>query len=149
VANIRRWHAYLGLFIAPSVLFFSLTGAAQLFGLHEAHGSYRPPPLVEKLSSLHKDQVFALGHHQEPTLRVPQRSVPATADPAKASVEGEERSSDSSVKALKVLFLIVAVLLVLSASLGVWIGLTQTRRPRLARLIFAAGILLPVGLMFF
>jgi hypothetical protein len=61
--NIRRWHAWLGLFIAPSVIFFSLTGAVQLFSLHEAHGDYQPPALIEKLSSLHKDQEFALGHH--------------------------------------------------------------------------------------
>ena len=44
--TIRRWHTYLGLFIAPSVLFFSLTGAVQLFSLHEAHGDYTPAPLV-------------------------------------------------------------------------------------------------------
>jgi len=61
--TIRRWHSYIGLFIAPSVLFFSLTGAVQLFSLHEAHGNYQPFAIVEKLSSVHKDQEFALGHH--------------------------------------------------------------------------------------
>ena len=66
MANIRKWHAYLGLFIAPSVLFFALTGAVQLFGLHESHGDYRPPSLLEKLSTVHKDQKFALGDHHPP-----------------------------------------------------------------------------------
>jgi hypothetical protein len=42
MTNIRRWHSYIGLFIAPSVLFFSLTGAVQLFSLHEAHDKYQP-----------------------------------------------------------------------------------------------------------
>lgn len=63
--TIRRWHGYIGLFIGPSVLFFALTGAVQLFSLHEAHGSYQPPAIIEKLSSVHKDQVFALGHHHD------------------------------------------------------------------------------------
>jgi uncharacterized iron-regulated membrane protein len=43
MTSVRRWHSYIGLFIAPSVLFFSLTGAVQLFSLHEAHGKYQPP----------------------------------------------------------------------------------------------------------
>ena len=30
----RQWHLYLGTFFAPSILFFALTGALQLFGLH-------------------------------------------------------------------------------------------------------------------
>ena len=47
---LRQWHGYLGAFIAPSVIFFALTGALQLFNLHEAHGDYRPAPIVERLS---------------------------------------------------------------------------------------------------
>ena len=67
MASIRTWHTYLGILIAPSVLFFALTGALQIFSLHEAHGTYHPLPIVEKFSSVHKDQVFALGeHHEEP-----------------------------------------------------------------------------------
>ena len=68
VIAMRRWHSYIGLFIAPSVLFFALTGATQLFSLHEEHGNYKPPAIIEKLSSVHKDQVFAFGnHHAQPT----------------------------------------------------------------------------------
>ena len=57
--TIRTWHTYLGILIAPSVLFFALTGALQLFSLHEVHGSYTPLPVIEKLSKVHKDQAFA------------------------------------------------------------------------------------------
>jgi glucose-6-phosphate-specific signal transduction histidine kinase len=33
---LRKIHEYLGLFIAPTLLMFTFTGALQLFGLHEA-----------------------------------------------------------------------------------------------------------------
>jgi uncharacterized iron-regulated membrane protein len=67
MSSLRTWHTYLGLLIAPSVLFFSLTGALQLFGLHEAHGAYHPAVIIEKLGMLHKDQVFARSErHEQP-----------------------------------------------------------------------------------
>ncbi len=65
MSSIRIWHMYIGILIAPSVLFFALTGALQIFSLHEAHGSYVPPPLLEKLRRMHKDQVFARKEHGE------------------------------------------------------------------------------------
>lgn len=58
---VRKLHTYVGMFIAPSVIFFALSGALQLFHLHEARGSYHPPPLIEMLGSLHKDQVLSSG----------------------------------------------------------------------------------------
>ena len=57
MSSIRLWHSYIGILIAPSVIFFALTGALQIFSLHESHGTYTPPALIEKLSSMHKDQV--------------------------------------------------------------------------------------------
>jgi uncharacterized iron-regulated membrane protein len=38
--SIRLLHRYLGLFFAPTILFFVITGSLQMFGLHEtARGS--------------------------------------------------------------------------------------------------------------
>src|ERR1700733_10596500 len=56
--TVRQWHTYIGAFIAPSVLFFAFTGSLQLFSLHEAHGAYTSPAIVEALSRVHKDQVL-------------------------------------------------------------------------------------------
>src|SRR5471032_677790 len=56
--TVRQIHTYIGAFIAPSVLFFAFTGSLQLFSLHEAHGAYTPPPIVEALGRVHKDQVL-------------------------------------------------------------------------------------------
>lgn len=141
--SIRQWHAYIGLFIGPSVLFFALTGAAQIFSLHEAHGGYKPLALVEKLSSVHKDQVFALGdHHPEPAAGADKPG----ASPPPAAADEDDKTAPATL-ALKVLFLIVALGLSVSTVLGLWMGLTQTRRKPLAWLLLVAGTLTPVVLL--
>jgi len=136
---IRRWHSYIGLFIAPTVIFFTLTGAIQLYGLHEAHGHYRPPAIVEKLSSLHKDQVFAFGHHHEPP--------PAAADQPGAPKDDDDDKEETSTLILKGFFLVVALGLTCSTAFGAWMGVTQIRRPRLAAALLISGALIPVILV--
>jgi len=141
MTTIRLWHSYLGLFIAPSVLFFALTGATQLFGLHESHGDYQPPVLVEKLSSVHKDQVFELGHHEPPAAAEPGSPRPAAAD------KEDDDKAELSTQMLKWFFFLVALGLTLSTSFGIWMGLTQIRRKRVAWLLLAAGALIPAALL--
>ena len=59
--RLRLIHSYTAILVASSILFFALSGAMQLFDLHEPHGRYRPPALIEKLGELHKNQIFAVG----------------------------------------------------------------------------------------
>lgn len=131
--RIRQWHSYIGLFIAPSVLFFALTGAAQLFSLHEAHGKYEPPAIVEKLSSVHKDQVFEFGDHH--------------GQPPDADSDKHDDKSELPTLLLKSFFLLVALCLAVSTALGLWMGLTQMRRKRVGWALLAAGTLIPIGLL--
>lgn len=142
MVSIRRWHSYIGLFVAPSVLFFALTGAAQLFSLHEAHGSYRPIPLVEKLSSVHKDQVFALGDHHPPPDAAPQ----AGAEPPPGPGDHDDQPSVPTFL-LKGFFLVVAIALVISTGFGLWMGLARTQRKAVGWLLVVTGTLIPVVLL--
>jgi hypothetical protein len=144
--TVRRWHAYISLFVAPSVLFFAFTGAFQLFSLHETHGSYRPPELLEKLSSVHKDQVFRLGNHH----RAPQTAASAPTSGAGMQAHAATQDNDTtgrSTLAAKAFFLLVAVCLLLSTSLGLWMGLTQMRRKPVAWMLIIAGALIPAALL--
>jgi hypothetical protein len=137
------WHSYIGLFIAPSVLFFALTGAMQLFSLHEAHGTYQPPAVVEKLSSVHKDQVFEFGdHHGQQPEAAPHADVAPHAD---ADEQADKTGSQTVL--LKVFFLLIAICLAVSTVLGLWMGLTLMRRKPLAWLLVACGTLIPVVLL--
>jgi hypothetical protein len=141
MVGVRRWHAYIGLFIGPSVLFFALTGALQLFSLHEAHGTYQPPAIIEKLSSVHKDQVFAFGDHHE--------AHPAQdAAPPAATTDDDDKTAISTYL-LKGFFLLVALGLALSTGFGLWMGLTQARLGSIGWLLVICGGLIPVCLLLF
>ncbi len=94
---------------------------------------------VEKLSSVHKDQVFAFGgHHEEKKPDAPQ-----------AAATDDDDKTDPSTLVLKGFFLVVALCLSLSTAFGLWMGLTQTRRKALAWLLLAAGALIPAALLIF
>src|SRR5580692_6144840 len=116
--QLRLWHAYIGFFIAPSVLFFALTGSLQLFSLHEAHGHYQPPALIEKLSAVHKDQVFAAGHHHDDG---PPPAVAAAPPGGHADADHDDDAPRLGTVLLKWFFLAVALGLAGSTCVGVWI----------------------------
>jgi hypothetical protein len=138
MSSIRLWHNYIGIFIAPSVIFFALTGALQIFSLHEAHGSYLPPAIIEKLSSVHKDQVFAQKPHEE-------HDEPGSQPPAVAEHE-DDHGPALGTMLLKWFFLFVALALATSTVLGLWIGLTHIQRKRTGRWLLLAGIVVPFAL---
>jgi hypothetical protein len=146
MTSVRRWHAYIGLFIAPSVLFFALTGAAQMFSLHEAHGTYRPPAIIEKLSSVHKDQVFRLGHHHDAPEPDAKSQKSAAVGASAAAAEEDDKSTPATL-ALKTFFLLIALCLALSTAIGLWMGITQSRQKRTAWVLVFAGVLIPLALM--
>jgi hypothetical protein len=138
--SIRTWHTYLGIFIAPSVLFFAVTGSLQIFSLHEAHDAYVPPPLIEKLASVHRDQVFALKAHDD------DHADEHAADAHAATPPEHEEEPSLATTLLKYFFLLVAVSLCVSTSLGLWLGLTHVRHKRLGWWLLTVGIILPASL---
>ena len=140
--TIRQWHSYIGAFIAPSVLFFAFSGSLQLFSLHEAHGAYTPPAALEGLGRVHKDQMW----------EAPARAGPAHADDdhdhhAGPARHREEPAAPWPVMALKWLFAAVAVGLMASTLLGLWLAIAFSRRKAVVLGLFAAGIVLPLGLV--
>jgi hypothetical protein len=139
MSSIRLWHNYIGILIAPSVIFFALTGALQIFSLHESHGSYTPPVLIEKLSSLHKDQVFEQKHHDEPEAQPKDAQQPSPP-------EEHDAGPTSGTPLLKWFFLFVALALTTSTVFGLCIGLTHIQRKRTGWWLLLAGIVLPIAL---
>jgi hypothetical protein len=144
-STLRQWHAYVGMFIAPSVLFFSLTGIIQIFSLHEAHGGYHPAALIEKMSGVHRDQVFEAPHDHD----APDHDAPhAAPDPAGGQPAAEEDEKQSvSTYVLKWFFTLVSLGLIASTLIGIWMGTTQIRRRGLAWTLFIAGTVIPVALL--
>jgi hypothetical protein len=176
LAAIRRFHSYIAVFIAPSILFFAFTGSLQLFGLHEAHPPYAPTPLIESLGRVHRDQVFN-GRPKRPAPAVApaahvdagptdqaadhQDAAPAAGGAQAQGVSGGEPAAMASGQApkpdqkptpkpatvaLKWFFLLVAVGLITSTLLGLWMALAHNARKGLLLLFFLIGAAIPAVL---
>lgn len=56
----RRLHVHLACFFAPMLLFFTVSGAAQLFTLHvDDKTGYHAPAVLRTLGNIHVDQRLA------------------------------------------------------------------------------------------
>jgi hypothetical protein len=150
---VRSWHTYIGMLIAPAVLFMAATGILQIYGLHEARGDYTPPPLIEKLGRLHKDQVFAAAH-KRPAAKTPAAGKPADAE---AHGGGDRRGGDATqhqappapkvaTVLLKAFLAAVAVGLIGSTLAGLWMALRQPKVWRLHLLLLVIGAVIPTVL---
>lgn len=60
---MRNAHLYLGVFFAPLLLFFIVTGSLQTFNLHVGHksDSYSPPQIIRSLAEIHQHQHLTYG----------------------------------------------------------------------------------------
>ena len=146
--TLRDLHLYLAVFFAPSILFFALTGALQLFGLHESDGAdYRPPSAIEKLSQVHIHQRYMLkpSRPRPATAAKPTEGAAPAPAPQSAPPKAEEKAP--STLAIQVFFLGTALGLALASLLGLWIGLTQGRLRKVAAVLAALGTALPILLV--
>jgi hypothetical protein len=141
LAAIRRFHLYIGVFIAPSILFFAFTGTLQLFSLHEAHGAYEPPALIAALGKLHKDQVFAV--------EKPGADAPDKRDDREHPAHEVHHDDQPKVitYVLKWFFAFVALGLITSTCLGLWMALVTSRDRTLSWLLLLAGAVIPILLV--
>jgi len=142
--QIRTLHAYVGMLIAPTVIFFATTGLLQIYDLHEAHPGYTPPAFLEALGSVHKDQRLALDHHGPPAGKRPLATSPAIAkhDREKPHADASPNSHIATTL-LKAFFASVAIGLIFSAGSGVWMAFQQTKRRRMYGLLLLIGTLVP------
>jgi hypothetical protein len=144
---IRLTHHYSGVFLAPAILFFAITGGLQMFGLHETSrgSSYVPPAWLVPLSQLHKKGTIYLP---------PRRPQPAPQAAAAGKVEAPKPQPSAPSQPphnplpMKIFFGITALGLVVSTLTGLYMAWQYTRRKGLVAAVFVAGIVIPIGLLF-
>jgi hypothetical protein len=139
----RYTHLYLGVFIAPALLFFAFTGALQIFSFHETTrgSSYKPPAWIVTLAQIHKKQ----------TMTVPVKKLPPpTASPAspKADKPPIPLSKAHNPLTLKLFFLLVSLGLFTSTISGLYMAYRYSRNRPLITGLLLAGIILPIALLF-
>ncbi len=162
--TFRGIHLYLGVFTAPMLLFFAITGGLQTFGLHEsARGSsYSPPAWLVSMAQLHKKQTTVV-RSRRPRLTKDVAAeardtmpIPATAgDAVRSEVagfagtpqDGSQVRPGKSVWPMKVFFALVALGLLVSVLTGLYMAWRFSRRPRVFALVLLAGLAVPLLLL--
>jgi hypothetical protein len=160
----RLTHLYLGVFIAPALLFFAFTGALQTFSLHETTrgSSYKPPAWAVTLGQIHKKQTTVVPVRKLPPPDKPadrpdkpndkpttdkSQSTPPAAQPAPtAPPKSPEVLAQKPHNALplKIFFLLVAIGLFVSTLTGLYMSYKYIRNRTLITAILIAGIAIPI-----
>ena len=142
---LRKWHAYIGMIIAPTVLLFAMTGVLQVYELHEAHTGYAPPAVVAKLGMLHKKQLYREGRRpqSQPSAKPSPGPAPAASRPASRPEAKAQRLPTTFLKAF---FALASIGLIISTITGVWMTLRQPLHRMRHILLLVVGTVVPLVL---
>jgi len=137
--SLRRYHLYIGMFLAPAIIFFSLSGALQTFRLQEEKGwGGTPPSWIVWLASVHKDD------------RLPQAKAEGADDHAKPAAKPAAKAPQKpkpSALPFKIFAVLMSIGLILSALLGMIIALNNRATRRVSTIMLVAGVLVPILLL--
>ena len=161
---LRTIHLYLGVFMAPALLFFAITGGLQTFSLHETTrgSSYTPPAWLATLAMLHKKQTIAAPVRKP---RVSENTAPAAgpsdaslanvlpdaraAAPSRGPPDSEGARPKKNLLPMKMFFALVALSLCASTLTGLYMAYRYSRKPVLVSSILLAGLVVPLLLLLF
>ncbi|MBY0582983.1 MAG: hypothetical protein K2P68_08735 [Sphingomonas sp.] len=145
--RVRQWHLYLGLFFAPMLLLFAISGAFQTFRLNEPKGfGGTPPAALVWIAAIHKNQ----GPPGDKPRRAAEPDLKRSPARETAAVAGGKAGASASANArlpLKIFVVLLGVALALSTLLGMMIAL-NSRATRLTGVIMLVlGTALPIILL--
>ncbi|MEO8373960.1 MAG: hypothetical protein ABI471_01955 [Sphingomonas bacterium] len=144
--QLRQLHHYVGVFLAPAILFFALSGAVQTFRLGEDKGWGGPPPAaLVWMTSVHKDQTVPRAEAEKPAPKA-DAAKPATKPEAHDDHDHQAPRGPSPLP-LKIFVVILALGLITSTLLGITIALNNRAMRRTSIVMLAAGTLLPLLLL--
>ncbi len=150
---IRLTHHYIGVFFAPTILFFAITGSLQMFGLHETSrgSSYVPPAILVHLSQLHKNGTLYLPPRKAapsaPARLTGRRSMLLSLMLRSLQHQSQLRRLPSPLPT-KIFFAAAALALVISTCTGLFMSWKYARRKAVVVGMLLAGITCPLLLLF-
>ncbi|HKT27962.1 PepSY domain-containing protein [Dyella sp.] len=142
----RQLHLYIGVFIAPAVLFFAFTGGLQVFGLHESsRGSdYKPPAWLAVAAQLHKKQTDVLPQRRARPVENAQPG--ATPVPVVSAELAKPAAPLRHPLPLKIFSAFVSLGLFISTLLGLYMAYRYTRKHVVISVLLVAGTIFPIVL---
>jgi hypothetical protein len=139
---VRKLHLWMGMLFAPSILFFALSGAFQVCGLHEGDG----PAWIARLALVHKDQLLsAPSRTPRPAEAAPKPDAPK---PEAARPVAPPRERPHPSQPLKAFFFLMALGLMASTGLGIYLAYGYKRDRVTVLGLLAAGTLIPIVTLF-
>lgn len=148
--SIRIMHRYLGLFFAPTILSFAITGGLQMFGLHEtARGSsYVPPNILMHLSQLHKKGTLYLPPRKPAPLNLTKSDGGKLDGPKLEAPKPAQLAAPPNSLPVKIFFAATALALAVSTCTGLIMGWKHACRKSVVLLTLVAGVVVPAILLF-
>jgi hypothetical protein len=150
---VRQLHRYLGVFIAPSLLFFAFTGTLQTLSLHEssAGSSYKAPAWIATLAQIHKNQTDMV-KKPKPGPDKPKGDKPSDAkapDTPAAPLTALPVAKWKMHTPLKAFFVLVALGLFTSSLTGLYMAFKYGGSRMVVLVLLVAGVVVPVVLLKF
>jgi len=148
--RLRRLHQYLGLFFAPALLLFSLSGALQTYRWQEAKGyGGTPPAWIVWMASVHKDQARPRPPRAGPEEGPPAGGVQKAPPPeAKAGAPKGPLKGGGRRPALMLFVGLFGLALFVSTLFGIAIALANRAARPTNLLVLAAGTAVPLLLLY-
>jgi hypothetical protein len=134
--RVRQWHFYMGVFFAPLIMLFALSGALQTFRLQEEKGwGGTPPAWIDTIATIHKDS------------KLPQAKPAAAGEKKGPPKPAKPRPPRPDKLPMQIFMVSMSAALMLSALLGVVIALNNRQTRRLSLVMLAGGTALPLALL--
>ena len=135
--RLRQFHHYVGVFFAPMIILFAVSGAFQTFRWQQESGyGSAPPRWIVWMASVHIDQ-------SRPKPEKVEAAKPKPAEAQSAQPKKQKRKP-LSVLALKIFVAFAAIGLILSSLLGITIALNSRATRRISVLMLVAGTAVPL-----
>lgn len=132
--QLRQFHLWFGMLIAPSVLFFAFSGMLQTFDFHEPAPGVAPPKWIAVIAQVHKKQAM------------PKPRPPRKASPGPGGGKGEA-NAPKTPSLLKVFVGLMSIGLMLSTLMGMVIALSLRAQRPVSIAMLAIGTVLPIILL--
>jgi uncharacterized membrane protein YcjF (UPF0283 family) len=138
LAFIRQLHVYVSMFVAPSLMFFAITGAFQTFRIPDRKDA---PVVLQKLARAHRDDVFAL----KPAPPPKKPAAGKAGEKPKAAAEKPKTKLGTTL--VKWFFVLISIALVFSTGFGIWMALAYHRQKALLFAVLVIGAAIPILLL--